>query len=179
MRFFYNLKKLVSLRDSGSISKDEFIEQKKALFDLKFNIGLFSSQNKNNRAIRKLLKKFNNLDFYRIEEININFETKNPKSRYATLKNEEDKLDFLNSKRLDNISNNKPINSGLPDSYDESNAINKFIERGGSRQEILNYFQRSEIVIDRIIKDKLDGKLEDNDPYIIAAKKILGQENNS
>ena len=81
MRFFYNLKKLVSLRDSGSISKDEFIKQKKALFDLKFNIGLFNTQNKKNIAIHKLLKKFNNGDFYRIEEININFETKNPKSR--------------------------------------------------------------------------------------------------
>jgi hypothetical protein len=175
VRFYYELKKLVSLRDCNSISENEFIQQKKDLFDLKFNIGLFGSKNKDNNEIRILLKKFNNGNFFKIEEININFEVKNTKSRYANLRNEADKLDFLNSKRLDNINNNKPINSGLPDSFEENKAISKFIEKGESRQKILDYFQRSEIVINRIIKEKLEGKLEDNDPYVIAAKKILDQ----
>ena len=97
---------------------------------------------------------------------------------YGNLRNEADKLDFLNSKRLDNINNNKPINSGLPDSFEENKAIIKFIEKGESRQKILDYFQRSEIVINKIIKEKLEGKLVDDDPYVIAAKKILDQANN-
>ena len=178
MRFYYELKKLISLRDTNSISEDEFIKQKKDLFDLKFNIGLFDSKNKQNNEIRILLKKFNNGNFFKIEEININFEVKNTKSRYANLKNEVDKLDFLNSKRLDNINNNKPINSGLPDSSEEYKAIRKFIDKGESRHKILDYFQRSEIVINRIIKEKLEGKLVDDDPFVIAAKKILDQANN-
>tara|TARA_B100000768_G_C11028078_1_gene268915 strand:- start:36 stop:548 length:513 start_codon:yes stop_codon:yes gene_type:complete len=170
MKFHYELKKILSLRDSGSISEIEFKERKKELFDIK---------NKLSDEKKRLSKRFNDGDFFKIEEVNIHFKAKNPRSRFATLISPDDKLDLLKSKRIDNINDNKPINSGLPDSYEESEVMSEFIELGESRQAILNYFQRSESVIDRIIKEKLDGKLEDNDPYVIAAKKILGQADNS
>jgi len=170
MNFHYELKKILSARDSGSITKIEFEKRKKALFELKNNL---SDEKK------ILLKRFNDGNFFKIEEVNIHFKAKNPRSKFATLISAADKLDLLKSKRLDNIDKNKPINSGLPDSYEEGKVISEFIEGGESRQAILNYFQRSESVINRIIKEKLDGQLEDNDPYIIAAKKILGHTDNS
>lgn len=170
MNFHYELKKLLSARDSGSITKSEFEKRKKALFELKNNL---SDEKKS------LLKRFNDGNFFKIEEVNIHFKAKNPRSKFATLISTADKLDFLKSKRLDNIEKNKPINSGLPDSYEESKVISEFIEGGESREVILNYFQRSESVINRIIKEKLDGKLDDNDPYVIAAEKILGHTDNS
>ena len=133
----------------------------------------------NSKWEHSAFKRFNDGNFFKIEEVNIHFKAKNPRSKFATLISTADKLDFLKSKRLDNIDKNKPINSGLPDSYEESKVISEFIEVGESREVILNYFQRSESVINRIIKEKLDGQLEDNDPYVIAAKKILGHTDNS
>ena len=49
------------------------------------------------------------------------------------------------------------------------------IEEGKSREEIVNFFQRSERVMKIIIGKKLDGELESNDPYVLAAKKIINQ----
>ena len=175
MRFYYQFQKLITLRDSNSITQDEFDIQKKNLFDLKYDIGLFGPKNDQNLEKRKLLKKFNDGDFFRIEEINIHFKPKNLSSLILDFLTEEDKLDFLNSRRLDNINNNKPINSGLPNSAEENETIRKFLEIGESREIIIDYFQRSESVLTRVITEILQGKLEDDDPYVIAAKKILDQ----
>ena len=49
------------------------------------------------------------------------------------------------------------------------------IEEGESRETIINFFQRSDNVMTKIIRRKLDGELESNDPYVLAAKKILGE----
>ena len=47
------------------------------------------------------------------------------------------------------------------------------IEEDESRETIINFFQRSKNVMTNIIRRKLDGELESNDPYILAAKKML------
>ena len=166
MNYHKELKDLIWLKDSQSISEDEFIKLKKKLF---------TEKNKFDGGKKKLLVHFNNGNYFKIEEINIHFSPINPHSKYSKLISKQDKLDFLHSKRLGNIDKNKPINTGLPDSKEESEAIKAMIEEGESRQKIFYFFQRSETVLHKIIKKTLAGELDDEDPYILAAKRILDQ----
>ncbi len=166
MNYHKELKDLIWLKDSQSISEDEFIKRKKKLF---------TEKNKFDGGKKKLLVHFNNGNYFKIEEINIHFSPINPHSKYSKLISKQDKLDFLHSKRLGNIDKNKPINTGLPESHEEGELIAKLIEEGETRESIINFFQRSKTVMNRIIREKLDGKLESNDPYVLAAKKIINQ----
>tara|TARA_Y100001970_G_scaffold279088_1_gene385842 strand:+ start:141 stop:644 length:504 start_codon:yes stop_codon:yes gene_type:complete len=164
MNYHKELKNLIWLRDSESISKDEFDRRRKELFN---------SKNKLDGAKEKLLNDFNHGNYFKIEEVNIYFSPVNPRSPIAKLITKEDRLDFLQTKRVDNINNGKPINHKLPESHEEGEAIAKMIEEGKSRDSIINFFQRSESVLTEIIKKKIDGDLESNDPYVLAAMKIL------
>ena len=166
MNYHKELKDLVWLRDSKSISEDEFNRRKKELFNLK---------NKHDGAKEKLLHDFNHGDYFKIEEVNIHFSPVNPVSPIARLITKQDKLDFLQAKRIENIKEGRPINHGLPESHEEGEAIARMIEEGKSREEIVDFFQRSERVMKIIIGKKLDGELESNDPYVLAAKKIIDQ----
>mgnify|MGYP001360191678 CR=1 FL=1 len=124
---------------------------------------------------KHFLDNYNDGDYFKIEEINLYFSPVNPSSRYRQLSSENQKLNFLHTKRWNNLLNQKPINSGLPDSKEEAEAIKKMIEKGESRTRILNFFQRSEKVLGDIIKKNLEGELDNDDPYILAAKKLLDQ----
>ncbi len=166
MNYHKELKDLISLRDSESISKDEFDRRRKRLFN---------SKNKLDEAKDKLLNEFNHGNYFKIEEVNIHFSPVNPVSPIARLITKQDKLDFLQAKRIDNIKEGRPINHGLPESHEEGEAIARMIEEGKSREEIVDFFQRSERVMKIIIGKKLDGELESNDPYVLAAKKIIDQ----
>ncbi len=166
MDYHKELKDLIWLRDSESISKDEFDRRRKELFN---------SKNKLKGVKEKLLNDFNHGNYFKIEDINIHFSPVNPVSRIARLISKQDRLDFLQTKRIDNINEGRPINHGLPESHEEGEAIAKMIEEGKSREEIVNFFQRSERVMKIIIGKKLDGELESNDPYVLAAKKIINQ----
>ena len=166
MNYHKELKDLIWLRDSESISKDEFNRRRKKLFNLK---------SKFDETKEKLLNEFNHGHYFKIEEVNINFSPVNPVSPIARLITKEDRLDFLQVKRIDNINEGRPINHGLPESHEEGEAIAKMIEKGKSREEIVNFFQRSEKVMKIIIGKKLDGELESNDPYVLAAKKIIDE----
>ena len=126
---------------------------------------------------RHLLDNHNNGDYFKVEEVNLNFSPVNPRSKYILLNSEHQKLNFLYTKRWNNLLNKKPINSGLPDSKEEAEAIKGMIEEGKSRERIFNYFQRSESVLHKIIKKTLAGELDDDDPYVIAAKRMLDQTN--
>lgn len=126
---------------------------------------------------KHLLDNYNNGDYFKVEEVNLHFSPVNPKSKYITLNSEHQKLNFLYSKRWNNLLNKKPINSGLPDSKEEAKAIKDMIEEGKSRERILYYFQRSESVLHKIIKKTLAGELDDDDPYVIAANRMLDQTN--
>ena len=166
MNYHKELKDLISLRDSEYISKDEFDRRRKELFN---------SKNKLDEAKDKLLNEFNHGNYFKIEEVNIHFSPVNPVSPIARLITKQDKLDFLQAKRIDNINEGRPINHGLPESHEEGEAIARMIEEGESREEIVDFFQRSERVMKVIIGKKLDGELESNDPYVLAAKKIIDQ----
>ena len=166
MNYHKELKDLIWLRDSESISKDEFDRRRKELFN---------SKNKLDEAKNKLLNDFNHGNYFKIEEVNIHFSPVNPVSRIARLITKQDRLDFLQAKRIDNINEGRRINHGLPESHEEGEAIARMIEEGKSREEIVNFFQRSERVMKIIIGKKLDGELESNDPYVLAAKKIINQ----
>ncbi len=126
---------------------------------------------------KHLLDNHNNGDYFKIEEVNLNFSPVNPKSKYIKLNSEHQKLNFLYTMRWNNLLNKKPINSGLPDSKEEAKAIKGMIKEGESRERIFNYFQRSENVLHKIIKKTLAGELDDDDPYVIAAQRILDQTN--
>ena len=166
MNYHKELKDLVWLRDSKSISEDEFNRRKKKLFNLK---------NKHDGAKEKLLHDFNHGDYFKIEEVNIYFSPVNPVSPINNLITKEDRLDFLHAKRIDNINEGRPINHGLPGSKEENEAIAKMINERESRQRIFKFFQRSEKVLHQIIKKTLKGELKDDDPYVLAAQRILDQ----
>ena len=85
MNYHKELKDLVWLRDSKSISEDEFNRRKKELFNLK---------NKHDGAKEKLLHDFNHGDYFKIEEVNIYFSPVNPVSPINNLITKEDRLDF-------------------------------------------------------------------------------------
>ena len=122
-----------------------------------------------------LLDNHNDGDYFKIEEVNLNFSPINPRSKYRQLTSKHQKLSFLYAKRWSNLLSKKPINSGLPDSKEEAKAIKDMIREGESRQRILNFFQRSESVLHKIIKKTLAGDLDDDDPYVIAANRMLDQ----
>ena len=124
---------------------------------------------------KHLLDNYNNGDYFKVEEVNLHFSPVNPRSKYIMLNSKHQKLNFLYSKRWNNLLNKKPINSGLPDSKEEAKAIKDMIEEGKSRERIFFYFQRSESVLHKIIKKTLAGELDDDDPYVIAANRMLNQ----
>lgn len=167
MSFSREIKKLIWHKNEGSISDEEYKKRKEEILNI---VNIFD----NNQIHR--LEDFNNGNFFKIEEININFEPVNAMSPIARFRyTPEQRADFIHARRLDNINENKRYNSGLPESHEEGNAIAQMIEDGESRETIINFFQRSDNVMTKIIRRKLDGELESNDPYVLAAKKILGE----
>jgi len=127
-----------------------------------------------NNSSSVILNNFQNGDYFKIEEVNPDFIAINPKSKYRYLSINQ-KLNNLISQRMDNLLNKKPINHGLPDTKEESEAIKDMIGEGESRDRIFYFFQRSETVLHKIIKKTLAGELEDDDPFVLAAQKILDQ----
>jgi len=156
---------LIRDKNEGSISDKEYSKRKEEILN---------TENIFDNSQKQRLEDFNNGNLFKIEEININFKPVNPMSPIARFEyTPEQRADFIYARRLDNINKNKPFNSGLPESHEEGNAIAKMIEEGESRETIINFFQRSNNVMTKIIKRKLDGELESNDPYVLAAGKIL------
>ena len=127
-----------------------------------------------NNSSSVILNNFQNGDYFKIEEVNPDFIAINLKSKYRYLSINQ-KLNNLISQRMDNLLNKKPINHGLPDTKEESEAIKDMIGEGESRDRIFYFFQRSETVLHKIIKKTLAGELEDDDPFVLAAQKILDQ----
>ena len=167
MSFTSEIKKLIRYKNEGSITHEEYNKRKEEIL----NIENIFDNIQNHR-----LEDFNNGNFFKIEEIDINFKPINPMSPIARFRyTAEQRADFIYARRLDNINENKRLNSGLPESHEEGNAIAQMIENGESRETIINFFQRSDNVMTKIIRRKLDGELESNDPYVLAAKKILGE----
>ena len=167
MSFSREIKKLIWHQNEGSISGEEYKKRKEEILNIE---DIFDDT-----QIQRL-EDFNNGDFFKIEEININFTPVNPMSPIARYRyTPQQRADFIYARRLDNINENKRYSSGLPESHEEGNAIAQMIEDGESRETIINFFQRSDRVMTKIIRRKLDGELESNDPYVLAAKKILGE----
>ncbi len=161
------IKNLIWHQNEGSISGEEYKKRKEEILNIE---DIFDDT-----QIQRL-EDFNNGNFFKIEEININFTPVNPMSPIARFRyTPQQRSDFIYARRLDNINENKRYNSGLPESHEEGNAIAQMIEDGESRETIINFFQRSDSVMTKIIRRKLDGELESNDPYVLAAKKILGE----
>ena len=163
--FSREIKRLIRDKNEGRISDKEYSRRKEEIL----NIENIFDNSQNHR-----LEDFNNGNFFKIEKININFKPVNEMSPIARFEyTPEQRADFIYARRLDNINENKPFNYGLPESHEEGNAIAKMIEEDESRETIINFFQRSKNVMTNIIRRKLDGELESNDPYILAAKKML------
>ena len=158
MSFSREIKNLIWHQNEGSISGEEYKKRKEEILNIE---DIFDDT-----QIQRL-EDFNNGDFFKIEEININFTPVNPMSPIARYRyTPQQRADFIYARRLDNINENKRYNHGLPESHEEGNAIAQMIE---------DFFQRSDRVMTKIIRRKLDGELESNDPYVLAAKKILGE----
>lgn len=128
-----------------------------------------------NLSDKQFLDNYNEGDYFKIEEIKINFTPINENSPYIRLTSDNQRLMFLYTRRWNNLLNKKPINNRLPDSKEEAKAIKTMIEGGASRQRIFSFFQRSETVLHGIIRRTLAGELEHNDPYVLAAKRMLNQ----
>tara|TARA_B100001175_G_C19511746_1_gene644353 strand:- start:3608 stop:4018 length:411 start_codon:yes stop_codon:yes gene_type:complete len=128
-----------------------------------------------NLSDKQFLDNYNEGDYFKIEEIKINFTPINENSPYIGLTSDNQRLMFLYTRRWNNLLNKKPINNRLPDSKEEAKAIKKMIEDGESRQRIFSFFQRSETVLHEIIRRTLAGELEPDDPYVLAAERMLNQ----
>ena len=124
---------------------------------------------------QQFLDNYNEGDYFKIEEIKINFTPINENSPYIELTSDNQRLMFLYTRRWNNLLKQKPINTGLPDSKEEAKAIKKMIEEGESRQRIFSFFQRSESVLHDIIKKNLEGRLDEDDPYAQTVKRIFDQ----
>ena len=108
-----------------------------------------------NLSDKQFLDNYNEGDYFKIEEIKINFTPINENSPYIGLTSDNQRLMFLYTRRWNNLLNKKPINNRLPDSKEEAKAIKKMIEDGESRQRIFSFFQRSETVLHEIIRRTL------------------------
>jgi len=128
-----------------------------------------------NLSDKQFLDNYNEGDYFKIEEIKINFTPINENSPYIELTSDNQRLMYLYTRRWNNLLNKKPINNRLPDSKEEAKAIKKMIEDGESRQRIFSFFQRSENVLHEIIRRTLAGELELDDPYVLAAERMLNQ----
>ena len=128
-----------------------------------------------NLSDKQFLDNYNEGDYFKIEEIKINFTPINENSPYIELTSDNQRLMFLYTRRWNNLLKQKPINTGLPDSKEEAKAIKKMIEEGESRQRIFSFFQRSESVLHDIIKKNLEGRLDEDDPYAQTVKRIFDQ----
>ncbi len=100
------------------------------------------------------LKDLENINFFKIEDHDVNFLPLNPMSPYNDLIGSYEKVEFLRSKRISNMNKNLPFNNGLPNSILENNLIRSWRKEGKSIQEIHEYFQRYETVIRGILKEK-------------------------
>lgn len=128
-----------------------------------------------NLSDKQFLDNYNEGDYFKIEEIKINFTPINENSPYIELTTDNQRLMFLYTRRWNNLLNKKPINTGLPDSKEEAKAIKKMIEDGESRQRIFSFFQRSKRVLHNIIKKTLAGELDHDDPFVLAAERMFNQ----
>ena len=94
------------------------------------------------------------INFFKIEDLDVNFVPINPMSPYNDLFGSYEKVEFLRTKRISNINKNLPFNNGLPNSKLENNLIISWRKEGKSIQEIYEYFQRNETVIRGILKER-------------------------
>ncbi len=92
-------------------------------------------------------------DFFRIEDINIDFIPSNKASPFNDLIGSYEKIAVLRKMRVDNANNEKPLNSGLPNSNEEIVALKSKKNSGLSLSDLADYFQRSENVIKQMLNE--------------------------
>ena len=92
-------------------------------------------------------------DFFRIEDINNDFVPINPKSSFNDFIGSYEKIEALREMRVDNANNKKPLNSGLPNTNEEREALKSKKNLGLSLSDLADYFQRSENVIKQMLNE--------------------------